>query len=215
MHQITVTMSVLQEALFCLTVQLKNEESQDEGRDDGAKVELVKILDENKDEDRSPAPVVYGIGNRKLFRSPKFYSQNSLGQLQARRAWQCERGPGKGEKEDREDLVLSFAPLLSSCWAHHLAEGWACVVMMTCEGPLCARWVPKPASTDMATASAAARELTPFGPDDPEGLSATELCWITGAGEPVASHTSFMDSSPGGHKYGSVTHYSHVSWIKY
>lgn len=89
MHQITVTMSVLQEALFCLTVQLKNEESEDEyeeGRDDGAKVELVRILDENKDEDRSPAPVVYGKGNRKLFRSPKFYSQNCLGQLQARRA---------------------------------------------------------------------------------------------------------------------------------
>lgn len=83
--------------------------------------------------------------------------------------------------------------------------------MMTCEWPLSARWVPMPASTDMATASAAARELMPFGPDDPEGLSATELCWITGAGEPVASHTSFMDSSPGGHvTHGWVTHHSHI-----
>lgn len=85
------------------------------------------------------------------------------------------------------------------------------MVMMTCEGPLSARWVPMPASTDMATASAAARELMPFGPDDPEGLRATELCWITGAGEPVASHTSFMDSSPGGHtRHGSVTSLTHV-----
>lgn len=81
--------------------------------------------------------------------------------------------------------------------------------MMTCEGPLSPRWLPMPASTDMATASAAARELTPFGPDDPEGLRATELCWITGAGEPVASHISFMDSSPRRHNmHGSVTQHS-------
>lgn len=58
----------------------------EEGRDDGTKVDLVTILDESKDENRSPAPVVYGIVNRKLFRSPKFSPQNSLGQLRARRA---------------------------------------------------------------------------------------------------------------------------------
>lgn len=44
-----------------------------EGRDDGVKVELVKVLDENKDEDWSPAPIVYGIVRRKLFGSPKFF----------------------------------------------------------------------------------------------------------------------------------------------
>lgn len=85
----------------------------EEGRDDGAKVDLVRILDDSKDENRSPAPVVYGIMNRKLSHSPTFFPQNSLGQLRARRARQCERGPSRGEKEDREDLA-SIPLLLSS-----------------------------------------------------------------------------------------------------
>lgn len=42
-------------------------------------------------------------------------------------------------------------------------------------------------------ASAAALELRPFCPE--EGLGANELCWITGAGEPVGSDVSFMFSS--------------------
>lgn len=68
---------------MCPTAQLKKEESEmggdeyEEGGDDGVKVELVKVLDENKDEDRSPAPVVYGIVNRKLFCSPKFFPKSS------------------------------------------------------------------------------------------------------------------------------------------
>lgn len=47
-----------------------------------------------------------------------------------------------------------------------------------------------PASTDMAMASAAARALRPLWPA--EGLGARELCWMTGAGEPVGSEDSFM-----------------------
>ena len=42
-------------------------------------------------------------------------------------------------------------------------------------------------------ASAAALELRPFWPG--EALGANELCWITGAGEPVGSEVSFMLSS--------------------
>lgn len=42
-------------------------------------------------------------------------------------------------------------------------------------------------------ASAAALELRPFCPA--EGLGAKELCWMTGAGEPVGSEVSFILSS--------------------
>lgn len=42
-------------------------------------------------------------------------------------------------------------------------------------------------------ASAAALELRPFCPA--ERLGAKELCWITGAGDPVGSEVSFMLSS--------------------
>lgn len=46
----------------------------EKGGDDGMKVELVRFFFyENKDKDRSPAPVVYGIVNRKLFCYPKFF----------------------------------------------------------------------------------------------------------------------------------------------
>lgn len=45
----------------------------------------------------------------------------------------------------------------------------------------------------MAMASAAALELRPFCPA--EGLGAKELCWMTGAGEPVGSEVSFILSS--------------------
>lgn len=78
--------------------------------------------------------------------------------------------------------------------AHHLAADWDCAAMIMWEGPLSALccW-PIPASTDMAIASAAALELRPFCPV--EGLGAKELCWITGAGEPVGSDMSFMLSS--------------------
>lgn len=78
--------------------------------------------------------------------------------------------------------------------AHHLAADWDCAAMIMWEGPLSALccW-PIPASTDIAMASAAALELRPFCPA--EGLCAKELCWITGAGEPVGSELSFMLSS--------------------
>lgn len=71
--------------------------------------------------------------------------------------------------------------------------------MIMWEGPLSALccW-PIPASTDMAMASAAALELRPFCPA--EGLGAKELCWITGAGEPVGSEVSFMLSSAAAQK---------------
>lgn len=45
----------------------------------------------------------------------------------------------------------------------------------------------------MAMASAAALELRPLCPT--EGLGARELCWMTGAGEPVGSEVSFILSS--------------------
>lgn len=45
----------------------------------------------------------------------------------------------------------------------------------------------------MAMASAAALELRPLCPI--EGLGARELCWMTGAGEPVGSEVSFILSS--------------------
>ena len=61
--------------------------------------------------------------------------------------------------------------------------------MIMWEGPPSDLCWPIPASTDMAMASAAARELRPLG--TPEW----ELCWITGAGEPVGSEVSFMLSS--------------------
>lgn len=84
MHQITVTMPVLQKALFCQTVPLKSEEGKD-GRRGWVRgglgwwCESGVSKGENKDEDRSPAPVVYGIVNRKLFLSPKyFFSQKNL-----------------------------------------------------------------------------------------------------------------------------------------
>lgn len=43
------------------------------------------------------------------------------------------------------------------------------------------------ASTEVATASAAERALSPLG---------AELCWMTGAGEPVGSALSFGLSAP-------------------
>lgn len=45
----------------------------------------------------------------------------------------------------------------------------------------------------MAMASAAALELRPLCPV--EGFGARELCWMTGAGEPVGSEVSFILSS--------------------
>lgn len=73
--------------------------------------------------------------------------------------------------------------------------------MMTCDGPpLSPRWLPIPASTDMATASAAARELKPLGPVADEGLGAKELCCMTGAGEPVGSDVTLICSSPERHE---------------
>lgn len=102
------------------------------------------------------------------------------------------------------DLPLSWdaeSPRQTVSCSHHLLDGWDCVAMMTCDGPpLSPRWLPIPASTDMATASAAARELRPLGPTVDEGLWARELCWMTGAGEPVGSDVSFMCSSPERHK---------------
>lgn len=47
-------------------------------------------------------------------------------------------------------------------------------------------------------ASAAALELRPLCPA--EGLCAKELCWITGAGDPVGSELSFMLSSTAAEK---------------
>lgn len=41
------------------------------------------------------------------------------------------------------------------------------------------------ASTEVATASAAERALSPLG------AAEVELCWMTGAGEPVGSELSF------------------------
>lgn len=104
-----------------------------------------------------------------------------------------------GEIEGRGPLLF-FAPKWRVWansglgWTHHLAADWDCVAMIMWEGPLSALgcW-PIPASTDIAMASAAALELRPFCPT--EGLGAKELCWITGAGEPVGSEVSFMLSS--------------------
>lgn len=47
------------------------------------------------------------------------------------------------------------------------------------------------ASTEVATASAAERALSPLG------AAEAELCWMTGAGEPVGSELSFGLSAPG------------------
>lgn len=121
----------------------------------------------------SPAPIVYGIVNNNLLPSHSMCVQI------------C---PLSRDAESPRQTV--------SC-SHHLLDWWDCVAMMTCDGPpLSPRWLPIPASTDMATASAAARELRPLGPTVDEGLWARELCWMTGAGEPVGSDVSFMCSSP-------------------
>lgn len=45
-------------------------------------------------------------------------------------------------------------------------------------------WFAICVSTDVATASAAERTLSPLGE------AVTELCWMTGAGEPVGSELS-------------------------
>lgn len=82
-------------------------------------------------------------------------------------------------------------------WAlpgHHLPADWDCGAMMTGAGAgagsassvLC---VAICASTEVATASAAERALSPLG---------AELCWMTGAGEPVGSALSLGLSAPRG-----------------
>lgn len=117
MHQITVTMSVLQEALFCPTVQLKNVKSKvdvyEEGRDDGVKVELVKVLDENKDEDWSPAPTVYGRVRRKLFRSPKFFPK-ILWASSGPEEWERVRERRKRGQGDHPSCLASHLLVLGS-----------------------------------------------------------------------------------------------------
>lgn len=77
---------------------------------DGMKVELLRILDENKDEVRSPAPVVYGIVNRKLFCSPKFFPKILWASSGPEERDNIREGQGE---EEKEDLALSLAPLLS------------------------------------------------------------------------------------------------------
>lgn len=60
--------------------------------------------------------------------------------------------------------------------------------MMTCDGTgmlSSVLWLAICVSTEVATASAAERTLSPLGE------AVTELCWITGAGEPVGSELSF------------------------
>lgn len=95
--------------------------------------------------------------------------------------------------------VFFYPWVMNQVWAggaaaHHLAADWDCAAMMMWEGPPSTLWCwPIPASTDMAMASAAALVLKPFWPT--EGLGAKELCWITGAGEPVGSDVSFRLSS--------------------
>lgn len=147
----------------------------------------------------SPAPVVYGKMHRKLFKKSQSIPRRLL--LSSR----PQREGSTGGQMKAETLGVgwgvpcSFLPLGDEPSlgrgdiAHHLAADRDCVAMIMWEGPLSGRCWPIPASTDMAMASAAALELRPLCPA--EGLGAKELCWITGAGEPVGSDVSFMLSS--------------------
>lgn len=147
--------------------------------------EFIRVIE---DESRvwSPAPVVYG----KVINNLSLSQSQFIPRMQLQR-WH-ERGFELPISGDAESPVRS---------PHHLLEGWDCVAMMTCDGPpLSPRWLPIPASTDMATASAAAREVKPLGPVADEGLGAKELCCMTGAGEPVGSDVSLICTSPERHK---------------
>lgn len=72
-------------------------------------------------------------------------------------------------------------------WRHHLPADWDCGAIMTCDcmGMFSSvLWLAIWVRTEVATASAAERTFSPLGD------VVTELCWMTGAGEPVGSEHS-------------------------
>lgn len=166
----------------------------------------------------SPAPVVCGKVNRKLSQKSQSVTRRPLLSSRPQRHGSA-GGLKTGNKVEMwnwslkvvDSESLFFLWVMSHVWdsggaAHHLAADWECAAMIMWEGPLsdlCC-W-PIPARTDMAMASAAALELRPLCLV--EGLGAKELCWMTGAGEPVGSEVSFKLSSAakeGGKKEAQV-----------
>lgn len=87
-----------------------------------------------------------------------------------------------------QSLWLQFIVSSMPCnWRHHLPADWDCGAIMTCDciGTFSSvLWLAIWVRTEVATASAAERMFSPLGD------AVTELCWMTGAGEPVGSELS-------------------------
>lgn len=168
----------------------------------------------------SPAPVVYGKVNRTLSQSLSPLPEGCCwapGHSGMAPWWVGESRGGQGTGGGHLGVHCAWLPMSDkpslghSGTANHLAADWDCAAIIIWETALSARccW-PMPARTDIAMASAAALELRPLWP--PEGLGASELCWMTGAGEPVGSEVSFMLSSAATMSKNIITLY-YIQWI--